>query len=186
MKFLDCGCGRGDFLEAFHRLGVEVYGIDGSDFAVQSLAAYRVRKGDLEAGTFPFEDGTFDFVFSKSVIEHFHNPEHFVRESIRVLKSGGRLLTLTPDWKTQMAIFFDDYTHRTPFTPDALKDMFEIFGLKNVTSEKFYQLPVVWRYPALKVISAFLRLFVPVTRKVKNKFIRWSVELMILGTGVKS
>src|SRR5258708_3335194 len=92
MTLLDAGCGRGDVLEAFTSLGIKVSGIDGSDFAAQALSAYGVRKADLDQGTFPFPDNTFEFVFSKSVVEHFHNPEHFIRESIRVLKSGGRLI----------------------------------------------------------------------------------------------
>lgn len=36
-----------------------------------------------------------------------------------------------------------------------------------------------------KGFSNIIRLFVPVTTKSRIKFIRWSVELMILGTGVK-
>jgi 2-polyprenyl-3-methyl-5-hydroxy-6-metoxy-1,4-benzoquinol methylase len=183
---LDTGCGRGDFLEAFHQKGLRVSGIDGSDFAVQLLKQYDVRKADLDTGRFPFDDETFDVVFSKSVVEHFHNPEHFILETRRVLKKGGRIIAMTPDWVSQMPIFFDDYTHRTPFTCESLKDMLEIFGFKNVTSEKFYQLPVLWDHPSLVFVSRLLQLFVPVTLKPKNKFIRWSVELMLLGSGTKA
>ena len=185
MTFLDLGCGRGDFLEAFHQKGLRASGLDGSDSAVQSLKRFDVRKADLDAGRFPYDDDIFDVVFSKSVVEHFHNPENFIKETHRILKEGGRIITMTPDWVSQMPIFFDDYTHRTPFTVESLKDMLEILGFKNVTSEKFYQLPILWEHPSLKIVSRFLSLFVPVTLKSKNKFIRWSVELMLLGTGTK-
>ena len=150
MTLLEAGCGRGEVMEGFHRLGLQVSGIDGSPAAVEMLRAYAVRQVDLDQGIFPFPDNTFDVVYSKSVIEHFHDPSHFLSECIRVLKPAGQLITLTPDWVSQMPIFFDDYTHRTPFTVESLRDMLHIFGLKNVTSEKFYQLPILWRCPPLK------------------------------------
>ena len=92
---------------------------------------------------------------------------------------------MTPDWVSQMKTFFDDYTHRQPYTVSAVKDIMGIFGFKNAESEFFYQLPILWKYPALKIVSCILRLFVPVTAKSNIKFIRWSSELMILGNGVK-
>ena len=48
---------------------------------------------------------------------------------------------MTPDWISQMKIFFDDYTHRQPYTVTAVKDILNIFGFREVNSEIFYQLP---------------------------------------------
>jgi SAM-dependent methyltransferase len=127
----------------------------------------------------------FDVVFAKSVIEHLFNPENFMKECYRILKPSGRLIIMTPDWISQMKIFFDDYTHRQPYTLTALKDILDIFLFKDVSSEIFYQIPILWKYPALKAISGIIRLLVPVTAKSNIRFIRWSTELMILGTGVK-
>ena len=36
-------------------------------------------------------DNFFDIVYSKSVIEHFHNPDKLISEMYRVLKPGGEL-----------------------------------------------------------------------------------------------
>jgi SAM-dependent methyltransferase len=44
----------------------------------------------------PFHDGTFDGVFSFSVLEHVRDPFRCAREVIRVLKPGGELLCAVP------------------------------------------------------------------------------------------
>jgi len=184
-RFLDVGCGRGDFLIGFKDMGLAVEGLDIEMPHSPILKDIEVRCSNFESEPFPFNSDTFDVVFSKSVIEHLFDPGNFMRESYRVLKPGGRIILMTPDWISQMRIFFDDYTHRQPYTVTAVTDILAIFGFREVSSEIFHQLPVLWKYPSLKVLSRILRLFVPVTTKSRIKFIRWSVELMILGTGIK-
>lgn len=48
---------------------------------------------------FPFDDQTFDYVFSEHVIEHvnFDDGRHMLREIARVLKPGGHVRIVTPD-----------------------------------------------------------------------------------------
>jgi SAM-dependent methyltransferase len=48
-------------------------------------------------GTFPFAEGSFDYVLSMEGIEHFENQAGFVRECARVLKPGGTFLLTTPN-----------------------------------------------------------------------------------------
>lgn len=184
-KLLDLGCGRGEFLEGFKKAGLDVFGLDRDPHATKAVNAIEVKTCDFEKNKFPYADNTFDVVFSKSVVEHFFDPENFILESLRVLKPGGRIIMMTPDWITTMKVFFDDYTHRQPYTVTAAKDLLDIFGFNKTQVEIFYQLPVLWRYPALKVLSRLLQMVVPVTAKSRIKFIRWSVELMVLATGVK-
>ena len=185
-KLLDVGCGRGDFLKGFKDLELDVCGLDTEKSHSQILKDIEVGYANIENEFFPFESRIFDVVFSKSVIEHLFNPENFMRECYRILKPGGRIIIMTPDWISQMKTFFDDYTHRQPYTVTAVKDFLNIFGFKEVSSEVFYQLPILWKYPLLKILSSILRLFVPVTTKSRIKFVRWSVELMILGAGTKN
>lgn len=184
-KILDVGCGRGDFFKGFKDIGLEAYGLDREKTDSDMLNEINVEYADLETEKMPFSDDVFDIVFSKSVIEHFFNPENFMKECYRILKPGGKIIIMTPDWLSQMKIFYDDYTHRTPFAVGSLRDTLLIFGFKRVTSERFYQLPIVWKFPLIKIVSRFVSLFVPVTLKSKIKFMRWSVELMILGYGEK-
>ncbi len=185
-KLLDIGCGRGDFTQAFKDLGLDVTGIDRERGDKAVLEGIDVSlSNDLENNAFPFEDNSFDIVFSKSVIEHIGNPNNFMRETHRVLKPGGRVVTMTPDWHSQMYIFYDDPTHVHPYTTTGLKDLFAIYGFKDAQAELFYQLPVVWKYPFMKIVCLGLQLLGPVKKIYKNKLIRWSRELMILGNGIK-
>lgn len=185
-KLLDIGCGRGDFTKDFKDLGLDVSGIDRERGDSAMLQGIDIRiSDDLENNAFPFEDENFDVVFSKSVIEHIRDPDKFVKEIHRVLKPGGISITMTPDWHSQMFIFYDDHTHVRPYTCTGLRDMFAMHGFKNSKAELFYQLPIVWKYPAIKIICKSLQLSGPVKKIEKNKFIRWSKELMILASSVK-
>lgn len=184
-RILDLGCGRGEFLEGFKENGLEVFGLDRDPNAAKCTNVVEVKTCDFEKHKFPYPDNTFDIVFSKSVVEHFFDPENFILESFRVLKPGGRIVMMTPDWKSTVKIFFDDYTHRQPYTTTAAKELLDIFGFQKTQAEIFYQLPILWQYPVLKVFSRILQVIVPVTAKSRIKFIRWSVELMVLATGVK-
>ena len=83
MRLLDNGCGRGDFLYAFERLGLETFGTD------VNKGCEKTQVMNLNSDNLPFEDGFFDVVFSKSVLEHIERQEHFMNEMYRVLSPRG-------------------------------------------------------------------------------------------------
>jgi len=190
-RVLDLGCGRGDFSRAFKELGLEVCGLDREESASSNLEGIDVKYCDIEKGAFPYAEGFFDLVFTKSVIEHLFEPDLFIRSCMRVLKPGGRIIILTPDWVSQRTVFFDDHTHRHPYSLASVESILNVYGFKDVGSELFYQLPVLWRQPFLRFLSSPLRILLPtrtarkITQKTGIGFFRWSVELMVLGTGVK-
>lgn len=184
-SLLDLGCGRGDFAKAFQRAGVDVRGADIEATASTIIEGVEVAHFDIERDRYPYPDNTFDIVFSKSVLEHMSDPRNFLEEQRRILKTGGRIIVLTPDWVTQMKIFYNDYTHRQPYTLLGTRHALHSFGFKGVSVEIFYQYPLYWKYPALTIIAKCLQLLGPVRKLYKNKFYRWSRELMILGTGTK-
>jgi len=57
--------------------------------------------------TFPFEDVTFDYVFSEHMIEHltYADGVRMLRECHRVLKPGGRVRVSTPDLRTLVRLY---------------------------------------------------------------------------------
>ena len=183
MKMLEPGCGRCEFLSNFKELGLEVYGVDISPEAAEFAEGFTVKLCDVENEPLPFGDDTFDVLYSKSFIEHLHNPGKYLEEAYRVLKPGGMLLTLVPDWESNYKIYFDDFTHRIPFTQPSLVDAYKIYGFTDIKSYRFRQLPIVWRFPVLHYLCACISPFVPV--RTKNKFLRWSRELMLVGYGKK-
>ncbi len=190
-RLLELGCGRGEFLKAFQDLRLDCQGVDLSDHCLKNNADLKVTCLDLSKDKLPYEDNTFDYVYNKSLIEHFYSPDHLMKETYRVLKPGGRVIMLTPDWISQMKVFYEDYTHSRPYDVSSLRDVLKVHGFSDVATRRFYQLPLLWKYPGLRVVSRALQLIIstPVARKLTEltriKFLRWSVELMVLGTGMK-
>jgi SAM-dependent methyltransferase len=98
-SLLDLGSGRGHHLAAFARLGFDVTGVDRARAAPELAGASTVHRVDLEAEGLPFADASFDFLFSKSVLEHIRNAASFLSDARRVLKPGGRIAIFTPSWR---------------------------------------------------------------------------------------
>jgi len=195
-KILDLGCGNGDYLEAFSKIGYEVCGVDISPDIHDRLGGkYKVFNIDIENEDCPFE-GEFDYVFSKSVIEHTRNPDVFLDFINRSLKSGGMCVIMAPSWEhTYWGPFYIDHTHVTPFTLPSLMQAMELTGFENVKGEYFYQLPFVWRSKFLKIVPYIIsKLPVPYSPFYKvswngdrflNKLVRFSKEVMLLSSATK-
>lgn len=179
---LEPGCGRGEMLRCFKNLGLTVQGMDLSPEAADLIPDMPVDTGDVENEGLPYPDNSFDIIYSKSFLEHFHYPERYMKEAFRTLKPGGLILSLVPDWEANHQKYFDDFTHRTPFTTVSLLDIHKVHGFEQVNVVKFRQLPLVWRYPMLNYLCAVAAPFVPV--RTKNKM-RWVREIMLIGSAVK-
>ncbi len=188
-KILELGCGRGDFISEFRNNGLDAYGCDISNFSQNFFPELKFSKVDLEHNNLPYEDETFDIIYSKSFIEHFYYPEKIFKEAYRVLKPGGIIITLTPEWQYIYKSFYEDFTHRVPFTNESLKDIHLINNFKNVVVESFLQLPVLFEENAKSKLfylaSVLTRKFVPDSFRMKNKWIRFSKEVMLLSFAKK-
>jgi SAM-dependent methyltransferase len=162
---------------------MECHGLDLSPHAGELLEDVEVKQADLEKGRLPYDDNFFDVVYNKSLMEHLWNPDNFLKEVYRILKPDGLVLCLVPDWISNYKIYFDDFTHRTPFTNIALNDILLMCDFANVNVIKFRQLPIVWKFPILNVLCSTIAPFVPI--RTKTKFFRWSRELMLIGSAYK-
>ena len=193
-KLVDLGCGRGDMLKAFKKIGFQVEGVDLSPSSIELNKPIPVKLSNLASENLPYETGSFDFVFSKSVIEHIEEPTLLIKESFRILKPGGKSIFLTPSWRhNSWGPFYLDHTHVTPFTQFSLNNLLKMSGYQKVKVINFRQLPFVWRFPILKILTntiAKLPLRYSPMYDVKlptslNKLIRFSNEVMLLAYGEK-
>jgi len=185
-KFLDIGCGRGEFLRGFIDCGVQGHGVDRSRAAERYCPEADLRTADLENEKLPYPDNYFDVIYSKSVIEHFYYPEKLVQEMYRVLKPGGLAITLVPDWEFNIRIYFEDYTHRTPFMQSSLRDIQLIHGFENIEVERFRQLPILWGEGRLLLpLAELTRIFTPSCFRNHSKWVRFSKEIMLLSSATK-
>ncbi|SFG16938.1 class I SAM-dependent methyltransferase [Sporolactobacillus nakayamae] len=102
MSVLEVGCGSGLFA---HR--VKTYlphaTVTGLDFDLGHIAFAKAKSHELgldctfvngDATAMPFADQTFDLCYSFTVMEHIE-PNAFLREQYRVLKTGGTIAVLT-------------------------------------------------------------------------------------------
>ena len=195
-SLLDIGCGRGDMLRGFSDAGFEVKGVDISPEVSAYCDPIEARVADLEHDLLPYPSGTFDFVFSKSVVEHMRNPMPMLESSFDALKPGGKAVIMTPSWVHHASgPFYLDYTHVTPFTAPSLDDAMRFAGFEDVDVTHFRQLPFLWRHPSLFLaVWLFSKLPLPYEPMYRmsvkwpsgfNKLIRFSKEAMLLGVGRK-
>ena len=183
-QLLEVGCGRGDFLRGFIRCGLTCHGVDQSDAARKICPEAEIIQANIEK-SLPYNDNRFDVIYSKSVVEHFYHPEKLISEMHRVLKPGGILITLTPAWEYVYKIFFNDWTHRTPFSKTSLRDILRVHHFHEVQAEYFYQLPIVWGNPWLIPLSKLIGRVTPWPMGNDIKFVRFSKEVMLLASAVK-
>jgi ubiquinone/menaquinone biosynthesis C-methylase UbiE len=91
---LDIGCGLGQVLDAALRRGARASGIDPSPAMVRQ-ARRRVPDAHVELGSaedVPFPDRAFSHVAALDTFHHWADRGAGLREAVRVLAPGGRLL----------------------------------------------------------------------------------------------
>jgi SAM-dependent methyltransferase len=93
---LDVGCGTGRWSKYLARLASNIEAIDPSE-AVFSAAALlqnedNVRISRASVDNIPFEDNSFDFVFSLGVLHHIPDTQNAMEKSINKVKLGGYFL----------------------------------------------------------------------------------------------
>jgi SAM-dependent methyltransferase len=91
-RVLDFGCGSGEMVSAYRAAGHDAFGCD-IVIDQETPELRRIRSDDLRI---PFDDDTFDFVFSDQVFEHVTDPARAACEIWRVLKPGGVSLHIFP------------------------------------------------------------------------------------------
>jgi ubiquinone/menaquinone biosynthesis C-methylase UbiE len=98
-RLLDAGCGSGWWLrELAARGATALHGIDLDPDRVRAardtMPSADVRTGDVRA--LPYADGSFDGVFLFTVLSSLPATAAAVREALRVLSPGGRLVIWEP------------------------------------------------------------------------------------------
>ena len=94
---LDNGCGIGLYVRHMQDQGGQVFGLEyDHEQAVEARAL-----SDLilrSAGEqLPFPDSTFDLILSHEVIEHVQDDRASIKEMLRTLKPGGRMVIFCPN-----------------------------------------------------------------------------------------
>ena len=117
---------------------------------------------DLESGTLPFQDNSFDLVNFTNVLEHIHARKAILREVKRIKKDDGVMVLSIPNagtsWKKKLQRAGldprDDDDHKIEYSMDSIEEELASAGL-NIISDFA---PIIPSFPwnGIIAMSAFV------------------------------
>jgi len=136
-KVLELGCGTGLILKEVNKSVSKAIGIDLSEKMLEKAKKRGLEVYHAEASNMPFEDNTFDLVYSYKVLAHIEAIEKTLHEIKRVLKPNG----------VAVLEFYNRNSLRTFIKKIKPSNIIS----KNITDDSVYT-----RYDTLKDIKCFL------------------------------
>jgi len=136
-RVLEVGCGTGLILKEVDKKVSKAVGIDLSQGMLEKAKARGLEVYHAEASDMPFEDNSFDLVYSYKVLAHIEAIEKTLYEIKRVLKSDG----------IAILEFYNRHSLRTLIKKVKPSNIIA----KNVTDDSVYT-----RYDSLKEIKCYL------------------------------
>jgi len=99
---VDVGAGTGFITEGLLQRGLQVIAVDSSQAMLAEMsrkfaAAKGIEYRLAEADRLPLPDETVDYVFANMVLHHLEEPPKAIKEMVRILKPGGRLVVTDLD-----------------------------------------------------------------------------------------
>jgi ubiquinone/menaquinone biosynthesis C-methylase UbiE len=119
---LDVAAGYADFtasIDAARKVAIDI----DPDLPARAGDGIECHVGDA-VDLSRFGDGEFATAFASNFLEHLTHEQldRFLPDVRRVLRPGGRLVIVQPNFRLSARTYFDDYTHRTVFTDRSLPD----------------------------------------------------------------
>lgn len=129
-RIIDVGAGYCNFINNVR--GSERHAVDLftrlPEFASPEVTAHVRSCTDMSF----LDDDSFDVAFTSNLFEHLSREQTIpaLNELHRVVRDGGKLIVLQPNFRFCYNTYFDDYTHLQIFTDRSLFDLLEAFGFK--------------------------------------------------------
>ncbi len=164
-RILEIGFKNGLFLDECCKAGLTATGLEinkeyletvKKEFPLLDLLWY-------DGGRFPVPDNSFDFIVSFQVLEHVNSTEHIIRECLRILKAGGVMYHICPNYHS----FYEGH--------------YQVFWLPflNKQTARIY-LKLLRRYTPY-----FEGLNIIKTKHIKKVFKKYQNELELVSLGKK-
>ncbi|UCF57145.1 MAG: methyltransferase domain-containing protein [Deltaproteobacteria bacterium] len=144
-RVLDIGCGAGNHLLFFNKLGLDITGLDASPYMI-SMARERLgNRCSLNrgmAGDLPFDDNEFDLAVLINTLEFLDDPLQALREAGRVASRRVFIGTMNSlSWHCLctklLSVFRDSLFNHVKF--------YNIWELKSYVQLAYGHVPMEWR-----------------------------------------
>lgn len=152
-RLLEVGSGMGHLVGQLSDT-FEAYGMDLNHWAVNKSKG-AAERSSLQTGSaqeLPYEDGAFNVVIIKHIVEHLPDPEKAIREIGRVTDKDGILILATPNlgsllkpWKGDKWIGYQDPTHISLKEPGEWLASIRAAGFEfvRVFADGFWDVPYI-------------------------------------------
>jgi ubiquinone/menaquinone biosynthesis C-methylase UbiE len=145
-KYLDIGCGSGNYTHAIFENGFHICGVDISE---EMLGKARRKNSKIEwtlgdAKQLPFTNNQFDGATCTLATHHIKDIEKSFQEAFRVLKNGNFVIftsfpeQMTAYWLNQYFPNMMNTATNLMHSPDRIFTALEMAGFKDIRTEKFF------------------------------------------------
>lgn len=146
-RYLDIGCGSGNYTGALAQIGLNIEGIDVSEEMLNKAKNKHslIQFHQADAKNLPFQEALFDGATCTLATHHINNNHQVCQEAFRVIKNPGRfvIFTATPEqMKSYWLCYYfpkmmaDAMGKMSSF--DELKDALKQAGFNTISQSPFF------------------------------------------------
>jgi 2-polyprenyl-3-methyl-5-hydroxy-6-metoxy-1,4-benzoquinol methylase len=160
-KILDIGCGRGLFLNVMQRGGWDAIGTEfNEETASHATNAYGLKIFPGDIAQHKLKSESIDAININQVLEHLKNPHEVIKESHRLLRSGGIVIISVPDLRSPQFtlgkenwFLLDIPYHLFHFTEEGLSELLRKneFKVKHIKRFSLEMSPFSWLQTLLNI-----------------------------------
>ncbi len=157
-------------VQARRRIAVDL----NPDFAQYAATGVEALVQPSDA-TLPVEDNSVDTVIASNLFEHLTREQltQTAAEVRRILKPGGQLVAIQPNYYYCYREYFDDYTHVFVFTHNSLRDFFAAEGFNpSLIVPRYIPFSMRSRAPKARLLVS-LYLKSPIRPFAKQMLLAW-------------
>ena len=184
LDVMDIASGEGYGTHALSKTAKSVVGVD---ISPEAVAHARKKYGlDYRVGSaeqIPIEPSSLDAIVSFETIEHVPNPEKFVREAFRILKSQGVFIVSTPNKSTYRHDHASNPFHCSEMTKaEFISVLCPFFEIKGVFGQVFPSNPLDEFSSTIGKLSNRLGFYVrqhlkiPIEKSLRSRFLPEGIE----------
>jgi len=131
VKILDYGSGSGFLVKELQDEGLDVWGVDSSEQAVQYGKLQGVKNLSVIDNNYKWEVGSFNVLLMMDVLEHIKDPQTVLFPALESLEDGGYLIVTVPAYMFLWGVQDEIAHHYRRYTKTSL--LTEILKNKNIT-----------------------------------------------------